>query len=343
METITGTAAIDGVKLRVSLAPTLVDRLTILLSPFIEFREDTDNSAGQWHIVQASHGWSLDHLESHTIGHPNEPAQQLWIDPAALVIYTRCADIEFLPLTLTRLIGHMLRLQCLHTGHCFAHAAAVVGKSGAVAIAGGKKSGKTTLALSLIHRHGASFISNDNLSITWRERTARCHGWPRSVRVRSDTFGSIGLRREPDASLPAMTLTHPLNRGAEIPFALDAQVPGTVHIFPFELTRLYNTRLLSTSPLSAIVFLTQCDQQAEVRLRRLQTDEAEELLCTHTFPHIELPSLEHAPYLKKHFLNDLTVSDSHATISHGVPCYLLTNGLNAPEQAANFLAQLSST
>jgi hypothetical protein len=326
-------------RVRVSVDCRLADRLALLMSPFLDLQESSTNATSLWHIIQVDSGQMLDHLEYYNSIHPEEPMQQLWIDPTARVIYVLCEEVEFLPLMLTRLVSHILRLQCLYAGHCFVHAAAVSYNGSAVAIAGAKRSGKTTLTLSLMRWHNAQFISNDNLSITCQDHTAHCHGWPRSMRIRSDAIYSVGLCQDQNSSVHTMTLTHPQNCGLKIPFA-PVQLPSAIHIFPFELDRFYNRSLIPTSRLSAIVFLVQLDRQVKPSLHRLAADEAEELMCNHAFPRIEMPGLEHAPYLKKHFLTDTTIYDPHAAIVRCVPCYLLADGLNASKEAANLLAQL---
>ncbi|MFF5858526.1 hypothetical protein ACFY8B_23340 [Streptomyces sp. NPDC012751] len=184
------------------------------------------------------------------------------IDAERRVVHLTADSLSpYAPVHVVRNIRTLLRLQTAEydASALFLHAGMVAWHGHGVAVAGNKRSGKTSTVLAAAGA-GADFVSNDDLSVHQGPGGPVGHGWPRSVSVRLDTLGPLGL------TLPAGT-THPANR-----HRTDVQL-----LMPEEVGRMLGCRIAPSAPLKALLF-PSFTQDEKFVLRRLDEAEAAERL-----------------------------------------------------------------
>ncbi len=181
---------------------------------------------------------------------------------------------------LMRVVREYAHNHSVRNGGLMLHAAAISIDGRAVAIAGPKGAGKTTLALRLLAMPGVSYVSNDRLLV----RDDRALAVPTVVALRE---GTRTLMPELAARLRDCGdfRQHPEERRARGPSA-PIVIGETWHVSPRQLCAALDRPLLASAPLAALVFLTP-DRSGPRPVRRLSTVEAAEALksarlCRHS-------------------------------------------------------------
>jgi hypothetical protein len=180
---------------------------------------------------------------------------------------------------LTEVAAVRLRRRCLDL-----HAAAVVGSSGVIVIAGPKLSGKTTLALHLL-AGGARWVGNDRVLLDGIGGEARLRGVPSAVKIRPDTavrFPELGEVAGVDRPylLSEAELT-----AAELAAARSACTAADVDLAltPAQVATRFGVDRVAEAPLGAFVFP---QVRADVRgwdVQPLSTDEVVAVLVGSLF------------------------------------------------------------
>ncbi|WP_448127270.1 hypothetical protein [Salinicola sp. NYA28a] len=330
-------ATTEDVTVMLHIPLNAAEQVKQLLSPFVSLRNcDSKRPEGMWEIQCVSHaahsGSSLN-----LTGALCEPKHEVALFEKTHKVTLSCEEPAFLPLAITRLATHLLRIESLNKGHCFFHGSAVSKHERSIILAGRKKSGKTTLAIEMMRNHNADFISNDNPSVKYINDTWHCIGWPRSIRIRQNMMYASGLLSDEVIGGPRrVTLSHPLSLGLTLPRAPNETMLDVTHIFPFELKALLQTNLRAKARLKAVVFLQSDNKIGEPKLERLSKSAASSFFEENTFPHIQLPGLEHAPYLYKLVTRNHKFHLAERLIEE-VPCYTLNNCLNFINKSAAIL------
>lgn len=181
------------------------------------------------------------------------------------------ASSPYTSIHVVRNIRTLLRLDVAQydASALFLHAGMFAWRGHGVAVVGNKRSGKTSTVLAAAAA-GADFVSNDDLSLHRGPGGLVGQGWPRSVSVRLDTLGPLGL------TLPA-DITHPANR-----HRTDARL-----LMPQEISRMTRCRIVPTAPLKAVLFPSFTGDE-KCTLRRLDEEEkAERLLANLLTPPVK--------------------------------------------------------
>ncbi len=192
-------------------------------------------------------------------------------DEKHVVRLTADASSPYTPVHVVRNIRTLLRLDVAQydASALFLHAGMLAWQGHGVAVVGNKRSGKTSTVLAAAGA-GADFVSNDDLSLHQGPDGLAGQGWPRSVSVRLDTLGPLGLE------LPA-GLTHPANR-----HRTDARL-----LMPHEISRMLGCRIAPAAPLKAVLFPSFTADE-KFALRRLDEEEtAERLLANLLTPPVK--------------------------------------------------------
>ncbi|AZD61002.1 hypothetical protein C4K18_3029 [Pseudomonas chlororaphis subsp. aurantiaca] len=329
-------ATVDSAHLALLMPVYLVERLGILLDPFVSI-EAREPPPACWTLQWVTPALADASSEYQVFSGEGEPRQQVSVDHPTKRICLTCDDETFAPLLVARIVSHLLRIENLAAGHQFMHAAAIATRAGSVILAGDKKSGKTTLAMAMMRRFGVGFISNDNVSVKYESGHWSCQGWPRSLRIRTDMLGVLKLNLDKD-SATSVALTHPLSKGIVLPCNKDQVLPPVVHVFPFELQAMYDIRIVARQPLCAIIYLDATESMDEPALTLLPSEEGVTLYRRHSFPQIEIPGISHAPFLRHLIPND-GVPPANVP-AQTVPSYLMSNGLNHTSSACDLLTRL---
>lgn len=331
-----------GSELSFTLPLGAIQKVDNLIAPFLAMNGLRDSRTGYRLIFV--HSSSLPQ-PYHFQSPPKfrEPGYATHLSHNAKTVYFSVDNPAFVPVIFVRLASHMLRLEALSRGHQFVHAAAVLAANGTTALVGAKRSGKTTVLLTILRRAGRAgqFISNDNLSIKIDPSDKMsCYGWPRSIRVRPDTISLIKLDCQNALRIP---LSHHLNDDLILPLSPSKRLLNdALHLYPAELAAFYSSNVTPTAKLTRIVFLDNDGSHATPKLQLLNQQRGASLMRENTFPRIEIPSLEHASFLKLLYQQQLDSALAPSFLNCPVPFYRITNALNDLSQTASLIETLST-
>lgn len=221
-----------------------------------------DFAQGPWRVVLAT--CVDDEVDSSASHYGDYDDTHVWrqIDGARRVVrLTAAAASAYAPIHVVRIVRTLLRLDASQRdpSALFLHAGMVSWQGQGIALVGGKRSGKTSVAIAATAA-GAGFVSNDDLSLHRGPDGLVGVGWPRSVSIRLDTLEPLGL------TLPAKS-AHPANTHRD-----EAQL-----LMPYEIGRMLGSRVTPDAPLRAVLFPSFGADDTST-LRRLDPDEAAERL-----------------------------------------------------------------
>ncbi|MFI7110336.1 hypothetical protein ACIBK9_28785 [Nonomuraea sp. NPDC050227] len=181
---------------------------------------------------------------------PGCPIIILWFDPAAReLVIPAGADSRLSAHLTVRYTRILLRLMAAAYGGAFLHAGLVHAGRG-VAVLGGKRAGKTSTILAAL-QHGATFVSNDDLSVHRVDGGWWAQGWPRAVSVRGHTFTALGMSVADVLREQGWSLEHPESAGIELPAADSDE---RIVLYPHELTALCGAPMAGAASLDTLVF-----------------------------------------------------------------------------------------
>lgn len=221
-----------------------------------------------------------------------DDSARILFDEAFRVFYTIRSDEEpieilapddqFPRTALMRVVRELAMGWVWRAGGHILHAAAVAVDDRVVALAGPKRSGKTTLLIHLLRHGGAAFVTNDRLVATERRSTVRAHGLPTIVKAWRDTLEWFPEVRE---RLSVGTYHHrrTLEEAARCPpFVVPAR-DGYWSISPAQLVALVGARSVAGGRLVAIVFPRVAPGESRLAIRALAPKAASAALATAAF------------------------------------------------------------
>ncbi|MFI6991753.1 hypothetical protein [Nonomuraea wenchangensis] len=147
---------------------------------------------GAWTITTAGEDEQGDLIDQPSKG--NGIGYRLWLDPLRRVL---SIDPENATTQRRRLVRCLLRRAFMDRGHCFLHSALVVSRrtGRGLALAGGKRAGKTSLTLAMLKSGEFDYVTNDDLVVNVDEDAGLdAFGWPRAVSIRRGTLRLLANR-----------------------------------------------------------------------------------------------------------------------------------------------------
>jgi hypothetical protein len=211
--------------------------------------------------------------------------------------------------TLMRVVRELTMDRVVSTGGILLHGSAVACEGGVLAMCGPKRSGKTTLLMSLLQTGCTSYVANDRCVLRLGEGGATLRGLPTLVSIRWD-----GLDRFP-ALRERLAAVRPDLAG------MGASERSSFSISPPEFCALLgDCARQSGGPLRALVFPRITDDPTRLALRRLDAAEALERLRQGLF------RAAHASPLGEAFVSRRTgppsgAPEAHRWIAESVPCF----------------------
>ncbi|MFD9357947.1 hypothetical protein [Streptomyces sp. NPDC060031] len=228
-----------------------------------------------------------------------EPDRVLYIDHERRAV-TVCGPAgAWRTLQALRTIRNLLRWQAFTAGQLVLHGGMVTFDGRGTAFLGAKRAGKTSSILSALLVGGASFVSNDDLTVELTDRGPTGHGWPRSVNVRTDTLASLESVR-PGITEQVLAASHPTNGWDGEHRSAEGGLPRSVWSYPAELAAELGFALAPRAPLTALVLPRFGPATGGPRLERITRDEARELLS----PHVETAASHYDPFLQGWYADD---------------------------------------
>ena len=183
------------------------------------------------------------------------------------------------------------RLKGVSSGAVLLSSALVELSGKGVAIAGGSRVGKTSLALALAAN--GVFISNDDLALKPDGSRVIGLGGPRSTSVRLDTFDVL-FGKSARSNL-TRGLEHPANATLPELIAQGIEPQGTVLLYPFELENRLPCQVSPGGQVDIIVFPRMDDALEEPVLSPLSQDEAAKRLAEFRFSN----PVQHADFIPR--------------------------------------------
>ena len=156
-------------------------------------------------------------------------------------------------LALLRVLRELAMAHRLRREDLLLHAAAVEWRGRAIAIAGPKKAGKTTLTLHLLHGTGSRFIANDRAAVSLGPAGVSVRGIPTIVRVRASSLDHLPALRQRFQSSPF----HHRWLMAEAERRRVPSQRSSYDLTPAQLVRLLHAERSGETPLAAVVFPRQ--------------------------------------------------------------------------------------
>jgi hypothetical protein len=164
---------------------------------------------------------------------------------------------------LMRVVRELVMERVVSAGGILLHASAVAVSGGVVAMCGPRRSGKTSLLMSLLHSGIASYVANDRCVLRVAEGRATVRGLPTLVSIRSNSLAAFpGLRDRLRCVRPGLAGTERAERPS---FSLS----------PPEFCELMgDCPHASGGPLRALVFPRITADPAPLTLHRLESSQA---------------------------------------------------------------------
>ncbi|CAM5288356.1 hypothetical protein SALBM311S_09822 [Streptomyces alboniger] len=258
---------------------------------------------------------------------------RLWIDGANRVLST---SKENALTQQRRLVRCLLRRTLMDRGYSFLHSALVVSRhSGrALALAGSKRSGKTSLTLATLISGDFHFATNDDLTVNLdTESQPDAFGWPRAVGIRRDTLRLLAGKGTRLRQV-LQSRRHPAQVRQGNPMDHRAV------LFPDELVQATGASIAPQAPLSAIVVPRFDSSALTPTLEKISDrDEAYQLIL----PCVEDRASREEGWLDQHYKQPSghELSDQAARLSKRVPVFRLTQSMACLAESAKLLHELA--
>lgn len=169
-------------------------------------------------------------------------------DTNKLIVYNAAEEYAK---DIMRLVREIILYCCTHRNNCsFLHSACVGYNKKAIALLGGKFSGKTTLCLQLL-KNGWDYISNDKLILKKIEDRIHCWGLPIAMGIREGT------------------------KELFLEYLHGLEVDGTdnrLFLYPHEIVERFNTKITNDSALSLIVLPAYEPNANEISITKVSKD-----------------------------------------------------------------------
>jgi hypothetical protein len=216
---------------------------------------------------------------------------------------TRCRT------TLMRVVRELTMDRVVSTGGILVHGAAIGFEGGVVVMCGPKRSGKTTLLMSLLEIPGTSYIANDRCVARPGIATVSVRGLPTIVSIRCDTLEHFPAARA------RLERIRPDLAGSE------RSGRSRFSLSPPEFCELMgDCPRESGGPLMALIFPRVTDDPTPLRLRRLDPAEALERFRTGLFRAGFANPLGEA-FVSRASRSVVSSSEHQRRIAETIPCF----------------------
>lgn len=327
------TASRDGCAVRLWLEPAEATTLAALWQPYISLKAGDHAPPRSWTILPAGEVGDGTAVHQDPLG--TDVAYRLWLKGRDKVVHIAP---EGAMTQRRRLVRCLIRRQFMSRGDAFLHSALLVNRrtGQGLAIAGGKRSGKTTSMLALLSSGYFDYSTNDDLTIRLsQDSLPGAFGWPRSIAIRRDTLRL--LARSGSALREALQSSrHPSRTGTSRP------VDRRGILLPLELTAATGARMVDQVPLAAIV-VPRFDSAVTHPVLERVDDPAERselvLSCLEDRASKQEEWLD--PYFVRPSTRDLV--NQAVVLAQRVPAYRLTQSMACTAESAQALDHLAHT
>jgi hypothetical protein len=190
------------------------------------------------------------------------------VDGTAATVLTAAPNLAA-RFAVMRSVREMAMTSARARGALVLHAAAMTTPAGAVAIAGPKLAGKTTLLLHALRACRGCFVANDRVVVDLADDEPRLRGMPTIVTLREPTLAGVPELR---ASVLGSGYDHRLALGEPAPRGARTAAPrpgGPVDLSPAQFCSLLGIRACGRARLRALLFPVFSAAESGVRERAL--------------------------------------------------------------------------
>lgn len=299
--------------------------------PYVECSKITDRPEGDvWTILTSKYAQDIQTevpLEEVFYQTKMEPrCRYLYHGEKKVVVIDEPKDVRWTAQHALRLIRVLLRLLCYQDGLVYLHGGMMEMNQKGIALVGGSRAGKTSTILSLLSLTDATYITNDDIGISYTNNEYKGTGWPRSMSIRKDSFEAI----EKLGSLYRLqTSSHPFNEDDK----------NYHFVYPEELEKWFSREVKTMGKIDVMVFPEFLPHgQTGAALSKISPHEAAERLKEHAvinpgrhneflLPYFTLPTHEALePFLEN--------------LAEKIPCYSLKQAFTSLEKGTFLIQEL---
>ncbi|MEH7776457.1 hypothetical protein [Bacillus altitudinis] len=299
--------------------------------PYVEYSKITDRPEGDvWTILTSKYAQDIQTevpLEEVFYQTKMEPrCRYLYHGEKKVVVIDEPKDVRWTAQHALRLIRVLLRLLCYQDGLVYLHGGMMEMNQKGIALVGGSRAGKTSTILSLLSLTDATYITNDDIGISYTNNEYKGTGWPRSMSIRKDSFEAI----EKLGSLYRLqTSSHPFNEDDK----------NYHFVYPEELEKWFSREVKTMGKIDVMVFPEFLPHgQTGAALSKINPHEAAERLKEHAvinpgrhneflLPYFTLPTPEELEPFLEH-------------LAEKIPCYSLKQAFTSLEKGTFLIQEL---
>lgn len=299
--------------------------------PYVECSKITDRPEGDvWTILTSKYAQDIQTevpLEEVFYQTKMEPrCRYLYHGEKKVVVIDEPKDVRWTAQHALRLIRVLLRLLCYQDGLVYLHGGMMEMNQKGIALVGGSRAGKTSTILSLLSLTDATYITNDDIGISYTNNEYKGTGWPRSMSIRKDSFEAI---EKFDTPYRLQTSSHPFNEDDK----------NYHFVYPEELEKWFSREVKTMGKIDVMVFPEFLPHgQTGAALSKISPHEAAERLKEHAvinpgrhneflLPYFTLPTPEELEPFLKH-------------LAEKIPCYSLKQAFTSLEKGTFLIQEL---
>lgn len=299
--------------------------------PYVECSKITDRLEGDvWTILTSKYAQDIQTevpLEEVFYQTKMEPrCRYLYHGEKKVVVIDEPKDVRWTAQHALRLIRVLLRLLCYQDGLVYLHGGMMEMNQKGIALVGGSRAGKTSTILSLLSLTDATYITNDDIGISYTNNEYKGTGWPRSMSIRKDSFEAI---EKFDTPYRLQTSSHPFNEDDK----------NYHFVYPEELEKWFSREVKTMGKIDVMVFPEFLPHgQTGAALSKISPHEAAERLKEHAvinpgrhneflLPYFTLPTPEELEPFLKH-------------LAEKIPCYSLKQAFTSLEKGTFLIQEL---
>ncbi|MGE1117413.1 hypothetical protein [Bacillus altitudinis] len=299
--------------------------------PYVECSKITDRPEGDvWTILTSKYAQDIQTevpLEEVFYQTKMEPrCRYLYHGEKKVVVIDEPKDVRWTAQHALRLIRVLLRLLCYQDGLVYLHGGMMEMNQKGIALVGGSRAGKTSTILSLLSLTDATYITNDDIGISYTNNEYKGTGWPRSMSIRKDSFEAIEKLGSPNR---LQTSSHPFNEDDK----------NYHFVYPEELEKWFSREVKTMGKIDVMVFPEFLPHgQTGAALSKINPHEAAERLKEHAvinpgrhneflLPYFTLPTHEALEPFLEH-------------LAEKIPCYSLKQAFTSLEKGTFLIQEL---
>lgn len=256
----------------------------------------------------------------------------VYISYSAKCLIINQRNALFFSFDIIRVIRAIFRWCVWSENGCFLHGGFLSVCNKGILICGKRKSGKTSLIMSLLSQQNVCYGTNDDLSVDWNEGKLRAYGWGTSIGVRLDTYTEI--RNISSRFLESEIPIHPNNIDA-------ASREKRIYYTHIQLTEKYNNPIINGKLIDYIFFTSFLGYKGEkTEIRRLYSKDAQ----MHLFENLQdnpdiyddLQDYVDAP-------NKRTVAKMIPELAQSIPCFYLQQYFNTLDSSVKLIMNICTS